>query len=65
LGNSAVLILGIKAYHGDVSAVLIHDGDLVVAVEEERGSRDCRVRSGEPWSALGRGGEEAGKPFRS
>jgi len=41
LGNSAVLILGIKAYHGDVSAVLIHDGDLVVAVEEERGLRMC------------------------
>lgn len=29
-------ILGINAYHGDVSAVLIDDGRLVAAVEEER-----------------------------
>ena len=29
-------ILGINAYHGDVSAVLLRDGDLVVALEEER-----------------------------
>src|SRR5436309_12705008 len=29
-------ILGINAYHGDVSAVLLRDGDLVAAVEEER-----------------------------
>ena len=29
-------ILGINAYHGDVSAVLIRDGELVAAVEEER-----------------------------
>jgi carbamoyltransferase len=31
-----VLILGINAYHGDVSAALLHDGRLVAAVEEER-----------------------------
>ena len=31
-----MLILGINAYHGDVSAVLVNDGALVVAVEEER-----------------------------
>jgi carbamoyltransferase len=30
------IILGINAYHGDVSAVLLNDGDLVAAVEEER-----------------------------
>jgi len=30
-------VLGINAYHGDVSAVLIRDGQLVAAVEEERG----------------------------
>jgi carbamoyltransferase len=30
------LILGINAYHGDVSAALIRDGELVAAVEEER-----------------------------
>ena len=29
-------ILGINAYHGDVSAVLLTDGDLVAALEEER-----------------------------
>jgi carbamoyltransferase len=31
-----VLILGLNAYHGDVSAALLHDGRLVAAVEEER-----------------------------
>jgi carbamoyltransferase len=29
-------ILGINAYHGDVAAVLVRDGELVAAVEEER-----------------------------
>lgn len=29
-------ILGINAYHGDVSAVLVKDGQLVAALEEER-----------------------------
>jgi carbamoyltransferase len=29
-------ILGINAYHGDVSAALVRDGELVAAVEEER-----------------------------
>ena len=32
-------VLGINAYHGDVSAVLLSDGELVVALEEERLSR--------------------------
>src|SRR5688572_18378706 len=31
-----MLILGINAYHGDVSAVLLRDGECVAAVEEER-----------------------------
>jgi len=31
-----MLILGINAYHGDVAAVLLHDGALVAAIEEER-----------------------------
>jgi carbamoyltransferase len=31
-----MMILGINAYHGDVSAVLVDDGKLVAAVEEER-----------------------------
>ncbi len=29
-------VLGINAYHGDVSASLVRDGELVAAVEEER-----------------------------
>jgi carbamoyltransferase len=36
---SGVTILGINAYHGDVSAALVHDGRLIAAVEEERFSR--------------------------
>src|SRR6185369_5616895 len=34
--SNSVNILGINAYHGDVSAVLVRDGELVAAVEEER-----------------------------
>ncbi|HEX7242786.1 MAG TPA: carbamoyltransferase N-terminal domain-containing protein, partial [Longimicrobiaceae bacterium] len=33
---SNVYVLGINAFHGDVSAVLLRDGQLVVAIEEER-----------------------------
>ena len=47
LGNSTVLILGINAYHGDVWAVLLRDGELVAAVEEERGKRYFRMRIAE------------------
>jgi carbamoyltransferase len=32
-------ILGINAFHGDSSAALIHDGELIAAVEEERFNR--------------------------
>lgn len=32
-------ILGINAFHGDSSACLIRDGELVAAAEEERGGR--------------------------
>src|SRR5437762_13042156 len=32
-------ILGINAYHGDASAALIRDGELIAAVEEERFTR--------------------------
>src|SRR5262249_33680283 len=35
-----MIILGINAYHGDVSAALLRDGDLVAAVEEERFTRE-------------------------
>jgi carbamoyltransferase len=31
-----MLILGFNAYHGDVSAVLLRDGHLIAAIEEER-----------------------------
>ncbi|MGE4056443.1 MAG: carbamoyltransferase N-terminal domain-containing protein, partial [Vicinamibacterales bacterium] len=31
-----MIVLGINAYHADVSAVLIRDGELIAAVEEER-----------------------------
>ena len=37
--NSSVSILGINAYHGDASASLVIDGQLVAAVEEERFNR--------------------------
>jgi carbamoyltransferase len=31
-----MIVLGVNAYHGDVSAVLLRDGALIAAVEEER-----------------------------
>src|SRR6185503_15376483 len=31
-----MIVLGINAYHGDVSSALVRDGILVAAVEEER-----------------------------
>ena len=44
-------ILGLNAYHGDVSAVLLRDGELVAAVEEERFRRIKHV-SGFPAEAI-------------
>ncbi len=44
-------ILGINAYHGDVSAVLVRDGELVAAVEEERFRRIKHV-AGFPAEAI-------------
>ena len=44
-------ILGINAYHGDVSAVLVRDGELVAAVEEERFRRIKHV-AGFPREAI-------------
>ncbi|MCC7007754.1 MAG: carbamoyltransferase [Acidobacteria bacterium] len=44
-------ILGINAYHGDVSAVLVRDGQLVAAVEEERFRRIKHV-AGFPAEAI-------------
>ena len=45
------VILGLNAYHGDSSAAVVVDGQLVAAVEEERfrrikhwaGFRPCRL----------------------
>jgi len=44
-------ILGINAYHGDASAVLVRDGELVAAVEEERFRRIKHV-AGFPTEAV-------------
>ncbi len=44
-------ILGINAYHADVSAVLLRDGELVTAVEEERFRRIKHV-AGFPTQAI-------------
>ena len=44
-------ILGINAYHGDVSAVLVRDGQLIAAVEEER-ERRIKHYAGVPQHAM-------------
>lgn len=44
-------ILGINAYHGDASAALVRDGQLVAAVEEERFNR-CKHCAGFPTQSL-------------
>ena len=44
-------ILGLNAYHGDVSAALVRDGQLVAAVEEERYRRIKHV-AGFPGQSL-------------
>jgi carbamoyltransferase len=44
-------ILGINAYHGDVSAVLVRDGQLVAALEEER-FRRVKHWAGFPTKAI-------------
>jgi carbamoyltransferase len=46
-------ILGINAYHGDVSAVLLNDGILVAAIEEER-FRRVKHWAGFPTEAIRR-----------
>jgi carbamoyltransferase len=44
-------ILGINAYHGGASACLIHNGQLIAAVEEERFSR-IKYQAGFPVQAI-------------
>jgi len=46
-----VKILGINAYHGDVSAAIVRDGQLVAAVEEER-YRRIKHYAGVPREAM-------------
>ena len=46
-----MLILGINAYHGDVAAALLRDGELVAAVEEER-FRRIKHYAGFPRDAI-------------
>jgi carbamoyltransferase len=46
-----VIVLGINAYHADVSAVILRDGELVAAVEEERLRRIKHV-AGFPHEAI-------------
>ena len=54
-----MLIVGLNAYHGDVAAAVLRDGEIVAALEEER---FCRVKhvSGFPARAITRGLEMAG-----
>ena len=47
----SIYILGINAYHGDVSAVLLRDGELVAALEEERFTR-VKHAAGFPTNAI-------------
>src|SRR6185503_15872085 len=44
-------VLGINAYHADGSAVLLRDGELIVAVEEER-FRRIKHWAGFPTEAI-------------
>ena len=44
-------MVGLNAYHGDVSAAILHDGRLIAAVEEER-FRRIKHYAGFPREAL-------------
>jgi carbamoyltransferase len=57
-------ILGINAFHGDASAVLIRDGALVAGVEEERLNR-VKHWAGFPGRAVGAVLQEAGSDLGS
>ena len=46
-----MLILGINAYHGDVAAAILRDGELIAAVEEER-FRRIKHYAGFPRDAI-------------
>lgn len=46
-----MIILGINAYHGDAAAVLLRDGKLIAAAEEERFNR-IKHSAGFPYRAI-------------
>ena len=46
-----MMIIGLNVYHGDVSVALVRDGDLIVAIEEER-FRRIKHCAGFPHRAL-------------
>ena len=54
-----MLIVGLNAYHGDVAAAVLRDGQIIAALEEERFSRVKHV-SGFPAQAVARGLSMAG-----
>jgi carbamoyltransferase len=54
-----VIVLGINAYHGDASAAVLVDGELVAAAEEERFTR-VKHDTSFPLRAIGYVLEEAG-----
>ena len=58
-GALAMLIVGLNAYHGDVAAAVLRDGQLVAALEEERFARVKHV-AGFPARAIARGLDMAG-----
>ena len=58
-----MLIVGLNAYHGDVAAVVLRDGVLVAAVEEERFCRQKHV-AGFPRLAIAEGLRMAGATAR-
>ena len=52
-GRAPTYVLGLNAYHGDASAALIRDGQLIAAVEEER-VRRVKHWAGFPAESIGR-----------
>ena len=54
-----MLIVGLNAYHGDVAAAVLRDGELIAALEEERFSRVKHI-GGFPAQAVERGLQMAG-----
>src|SRR5450756_267847 len=49
--RAASVVLGLNAYHGDVSAVILRDGRLIAAVAEER-FRRVKHYAGSPHRSI-------------